>query len=133
MTVCTVQIPQRFIILYGMSPLAAGVRLLPFALMTPLGSVFSAILLVKKLVTTNVLLLIGGALQTIGVVLLATLKIDRKISPEQYGYQILIGTGIGFVSTATFLLVPIKMEKRDLGMFSNPSYSASTFPIRMMI
>lgn len=117
MAACTVQIPQRFIVLYSMNPLAAGVRLLPFALMTPVGSVCSAILLDKKLVTPNALLLIGGALQTIGVALFATLTTSRETLPQQYGFQILIGTGIGFVSTATFLLVPIKMEKRDLGMF----------------
>jgi hypothetical protein len=117
MTVCTVQLPQRFIVLYGMSPLAAGVRLLPFALMTPVGSVFSALLLNKKHVTPNALLLMGGALQTIGVTLLAKLTEGRDTLPRQYGFQILIGTGIGFVTTAAFLLVPIKMEKRDLGMF----------------
>jgi len=101
-----------------MSPLAAGIRLLPFALMTPVGSVLSALLLDKKLLTPNTLLLMGGALETSGVVLLATTIVGRDTLSQQYGFQVLVGTGVGFVSTATFLLVPIKMEKRDLGMFS---------------
>ncbi|KAF2825549.1 MFS general substrate transporter [Ophiobolus disseminans] len=116
MTVCVVQIPQRFIVLYGMSPLAAGIRLLPFAMMTPVGSIWAALLLDRKLVTPNALLLVGGALQTIGVTLFATLTAGRETLPRQYGFQVLIGIGIGFVSTATFLLGPLKMEERDLAV-----------------
>ncbi|PSN70774.1 hypothetical protein BS50DRAFT_468285, partial [Corynespora cassiicola Philippines] len=37
MVVCTVQIPQRSISLLSMTPFEAGIRLLQFALMTPIG------------------------------------------------------------------------------------------------
>lgn len=99
-----------------MSTLNAGIRLLAFSLMVPVGSIFAAILLDKKIVTLNALLLIGGVLETIGVALYAKLTSDISQIARQYGFQIVIGTGLGFVSTATFLLVPTKMEKRDLGM-----------------
>jgi hypothetical protein len=115
MTVCTVQIPQRFIVLYGMSPLSAGTRLLTFSLLVPVGSGFAAMLLAKDILTPNTLLLIGGSLQTIGVALLATIASDTSKLGSQYGFQVITGIGLGFVATVTFLLVPIKMEKRDLG------------------
>ena len=115
MTVCVVQIPQRFIVLNNMSPLGAGTRLLPFSIMVPIGSVFAAVLLDKKLLTPNALLLIGGILQTIGVTLFSTLASATNNLGPQYGFQVIVGLGLGFVTTATFLLVPIKMERQDLG------------------
>jgi ABC-type enterobactin transport system permease subunit len=118
MTVCIVQIPQRFIVLYNMSPLSAGARLLPFSLMVPVGSVVSAVLLDRKIVSINLLLCVGGALQTVGVALFANLSSSAGNLGRQYGFQIIIGIGLGCVSTATFLLVPIKLEKRDLGKFT---------------
>ncbi|KAF2448053.1 MFS general substrate transporter [Karstenula rhodostoma CBS 690.94] len=117
MAVCTVQIPQRFIVLHNiLSPLSAGTRLLAFSMMVPVGSAFSAVFLDKKLLTLNALLLIGGSLQTIGVVLLATLVSNIGNLGPQYGFEVIVGTGLGFVTTATFLLVPMKMEKRDLAV-----------------
>lgn len=124
MVVCTVQIPQRFIILFSMTPFEAGIRLLPFALMTPIGSIIAAVLLDKELVSLNVLLLIGGALETAGVTPFATLTSGNHTLAQQYVFQIVIGTGIGFISTATFLLVPIKMERRDVGNFLSVFFSS---------
>jgi hypothetical protein len=83
--------------------------------MVPVGSVFAAILLERKVLTLNALLLLGGALQTIGIALFVILASEGGKVARQYGFQVVVGTGIGFVTTATFLLVPIKMEKRDLG------------------
>jgi hypothetical protein len=115
MTVCVVQIPQRFMVLNGMSPLGAGIRLLAFSVTVPIGSVFAAVLLDKRLLTPNPILLIGGALQTVGVTLFATLASATDSLGPQYGFQVIVGIGLGFVTTATFLLVPMKMERRDLG------------------
>ncbi|KAK7186533.1 hypothetical protein DPSP01_002037 [Paraphaeosphaeria sporulosa] len=116
MTICVVQIPQRFIVLNNMSPLGAGTRLLAFSLMVPVGSIFAAVLLDRKLLSPNALLLTGGTLQTIGVTLFATLASDTDNLGPQYGYQVIVGIGLGFVTTATFLLVPMKMERRDLAV-----------------
>ncbi|OAG12507.1 MFS general substrate transporter [Paraphaeosphaeria sporulosa] len=116
MTICVVQIPQRFIVLNNMSPLGAGTRLLAFSLMVPVGSIFAAVLLDRKLLSPNALLLTGGTLQTIGVTLFATLASDTDKLGPQYGYQVIVGIGLGFVTTATFLLIPMKMERRDLAV-----------------
>lgn len=117
MTVCVVQIPQRYIVLHSMSPLSAGIRLLPLSLMVPVASALSAVLLDKKILSVNLLLLIGGVLQTSGVALFAVLTSSTDTMARQYGFQVIIGIGLGMVSTATFLLVPTKLEKRDLGAY----------------
>ena len=122
MTICVVQIPQRFIVLNNMSPLDAGTRLLAFSMMVPIGSILAAVLLEKKVLKPNALLLVGGILQTVGVSLLSTLASATESLGPQYGFQVIVGTGLGFVTTATFLLVPMKMERRDLGKYRPSRY-----------
>jgi hypothetical protein len=36
--VCLVQVPQRFITVNGLSPIAAGIRLIPFEVFAPVGA-----------------------------------------------------------------------------------------------
>lgn len=57
----------------------------------------------------------GTILEVIGVTLTSRLDGSPHIVPSQYGYQILIGVGSGFVTTAAVLLIPSVLENRDLG------------------
>ncbi|PVI03994.1 hypothetical protein DM02DRAFT_652014 [Periconia macrospinosa] len=51
-----------------------------------------------------------------GSKIFAVLTSSTDIMARQYGFQVIIGICLGMVSTATFLLVPTKLEKRDLAV-----------------
>lgn len=113
-TVCIVQIPQRFITVNGISPFQAGVRLLPFGVLVPIISTLAAMLM-KKMVAPIYILVAGGILEVIGIICLSMISTSPEISASQYGFQILIGSGVGCFNAALILMVPFVMESRDLG------------------
>jgi hypothetical protein len=114
--VAIVQIPQRFITVNGMAPFDAAVRLLPFGAFIPVGSSVAAGLMGKPKMRPSHILIAGSALQIVGTVLLSRTSTSPEVHNTQYGYQILLGTGLGFVNGALTLLVPYVMENRDLGV-----------------
>lgn len=113
--ICLIQIPQRFMTVYGLSPFNAALRLLTFGAFVPAGSSIAAALMGKLKIPPCFIILAGAALQLVGAILLSDIPTDTVIHPRQYGFQILLGTGIGFVACGLILLVPFAMEKRDLG------------------
>ncbi|ORX97750.1 MFS multidrug transporter-like protein [Clohesyomyces aquaticus] len=114
LSVCVVQIPQRFSTVYGLSPFVAATKLLSFGVFVPAGSSLAAGLMGKLRIPPCWVVLGGAILQITGLVLLSEMSDWRTINSSQYGFQILAGTGVGFVNAALTLLVPYAMEKRDL-------------------
>lgn len=115
LTVCIVEIPQRFMTVNGMSPFQAGVRLLPFGSFVPVGSVIAAVFMGKGKVPPFYILLAGGILEIIGTTFLSMAPTSTEVAASQYGFQILAGAGVGFFNAALILMVPFVVEKRDLG------------------
>ncbi|KAI0160161.1 putative multidrug resistance protein fnx1 [Xylariaceae sp. FL1272] len=104
--ICMFILPQRFQLVYGTSGLDAGVRLIPFSAVIPIGSIFASILGGKHKVPPVYLLVLGFAL--IGT-LPSTLDIPSRI----YGYQILAGWGCGINFSLLFILIPLVNKKND--------------------
>lgn len=100
-----VQIPQRFQAVNAVSPFGAGIRLLPLTLSAPCGSFLASLLSSKNKVPSIILLLIAAALQILGTTLLSTLTSSVYITPAQYGYQVLLGFGLGMSIPVLLLLV----------------------------
>lgn len=113
--VCIMQIPQRFATVYGLSPFVSATKLLPFGVFVPVGSSFAAVLMGKPKIPPCWIIMAGAVLQIIGLVLLVEFSNTEKVEAKQYGFQILVGTGVGFLNSALTLLVPYSMEKQDLG------------------
>ena len=122
--VCLIQIPQRYQAVNGLSTMSAGVRLIPFSLLSPVGSAIAATLMKRK-ISPIYILAAGGVFQTIGLSLLSTLTSSKQISPAQYGYQILVGIGVGLNIATISLMTPPLLEKRDLGQCSRLREKAS--------
>ena len=56
----------------------------------------------------------GEILEIIGAILLSKNSARLQITYAQYGYQILLGTGVGFFNAALIFLVSHILETRDL-------------------
>ncbi|KAI9842654.1 MAG: hypothetical protein M1837_007021 [Sclerophora amabilis] len=112
-TVAVIQIPQRFQAVNGTTPLGAGVRLLPFAFASPVGSFVSSIIAGKAKVPPIYLILVGAVLQVVGYALLSTISTGSEIQPAQYGYEVITGLGVGVNISTLILMTPFTIEKRD--------------------
>jgi len=118
LTVCIVQIPQRFINVNDMNAFQAGARLLPFGAFIPAGSTLAATLMGRAKTPPMYILIAGGLLEIVGTICLSRTPTTYQVSAAQYGFQILAGTGVGFFNAVLILLVPIVLERRDLGKSS---------------
>lgn len=101
----------------GLSPLAAAVRLLSFGAFVPTGSAVAGALMGRPKIPPCWIVLFGSILQLFGTIFLSRIGTSYQVEATQYGCQILIGTGVGFVNAGLILLVPYAMQKRDLGTY----------------
>lgn len=74
--VMVLNLPQRFQTILGVSPIEAGVRLLPYVLGSSIGAVIANLVCSKFNLAFITMLLAGGILQVIGLPLLATLTTE---------------------------------------------------------
>ncbi|RYN60776.1 hypothetical protein AA0114_g1074 [Alternaria tenuissima] len=118
MFVCIAQIPQRYITVNGLSPLAAAVRLLTYGAFVPFGSAVAGALMGKPRIPPCWIILAGSLMEVLGITLLAWIDTSSHIDASQYAYQIIAGTGTGLVNSGLIMLVPYAMEKRDLAVGS---------------
>ncbi|KAF2468467.1 MFS general substrate transporter [Lindgomyces ingoldianus] len=112
-TVIVVDLPQRFQAINGVSALNAGVRLLPYALFAPLGSLLSNIIFAKKRLPLT-LLLAGATFQFLGLILLATLPEKPDLPNSLYGFLVIAGLGVGLTFGTLVVITPESVEPRDL-------------------
>ncbi len=112
-TVLVVDLPQRLQTVNDLSALDAGVRLLPYAIFAPLGSLVSNIIFMRRK-KPLILLGAGASLQLVGLVLLATIPISASVPAAQYGYQIIAGFGVGITFGTLVTITPSSVEPRDL-------------------
>lgn len=113
MSVTTFQLPQRFQLVNGLSNLDAGLRLLPFGALFPLGSMTGATASSKFKIPAIYLLVTGSVFQVVGYTLLSTLDSSVHIEAAVYGYLILCGFGCGLTFTMAYLTVPFTVDDCD--------------------
>jgi hypothetical protein len=107
------QLPQRFQVVNSISPLEAGIRLMPFTFASPFGSIISAVIAGKLKVPPIYMVIFASVLQIIGFSLLSTLPTSTQIEAAQYGYQIIAGFGVGINISLLIMITPFCVESRD--------------------
>lgn len=121
-TIAVIQIPLRFQTVYGISALGAGLRFLPFAVSTPIGSGASATIAGRAKISPVYLFVLGVAIQIIGFALLSTSSTGTlPLSKAQYGYQAISGFGVGMNIGLLIVMTPFAVEKRDKCSSNHPS------------
>lgn len=114
-------IPQRFQVVNNLSAFSAGWRLLALMLCSPLGAGLSGFLVTKIKIPPVYIFLFAAILQTVGVALMGTLSIENSGVPqEQYGYQVILGLGIGLTLSLLLVAAPTVIEEKDTGMSPSP-------------
>jgi len=109
-------ISQRFQVVNDLSAFDAGWRLLALMLCSPLGSALSGYLVSKAKVPPFYLFLVAAVLQIIGLALMGTLSVTSSAVPRaQYGYQVILGLGIGLTLSSLLIAAPTVIESKDTG------------------
>ena len=112
-----IQLPERFQILDDLSPFEAGYRLLPFIVTIPVFSMISSMSVARYNVKHAYALLFGITFQIIGVVLFYLLPYSSHVSPAQYGYQVLLGIGLGINNSVLVTAVPYMVDHALIGTY----------------
>ncbi|KAF5877909.1 putative mfs multidrug transporter protein [Botrytis fragariae] len=114
----TINIPQRFQVVDGMSPVAAGVHLIPFNALIAFGTVIANVIVGKAHIPLIYLMFIGSILQIVGISLMSTIPNGLNVNSAIYGYEAIAGLGIGIVYGMVIVIPPHIVERRDLAISS---------------
>lgn len=110
-----VNIPQRAQAVNGLSPVRAGIALLPLLLTSPLATAMQGVLTSNFKVPPFYLMLIGAVLQLVGVGLTGSLPTDGlNVAPQQYGYEVIMGLGFGLSLSTVLTLAPLVVKEVDI-------------------
>ena len=129
--VTIIQIPQRYQIVNQTSAFDSGVRMLPFILSVPFCSAFSTMASSKLRVPPIFILVAAFVFQIVGIALLSTISVDTP--PQTYGYEAILGIGIGLNFGSVIILTPNIVRGKDqckpcfcsLRVYQKLNYSAS--------
>ncbi|KUL85486.1 hypothetical protein ZTR_06792 [Talaromyces verruculosus] len=110
-----VLLPQRFQTVNGLSPMSAGIHLLPFTIASPVFSILCGFVLEKAQRTAAYLVGIGAALIVVGIALLGSLptNIDTVVAAV-YGYEIILAAGTGFIMPPLVFMLKVEFDDDDL-------------------
>ena len=111
-----INIPQRFQVVNNLSAFDAGWRLLALMLCSPLGSAVSGFLVSKIQLPPIYIFLVAAILQTVGLALMGTLSVTEPgVASAQYGYQVILGLGIGLTLSSLIVAAPTVIDDKDTG------------------
>ncbi|KAI0544897.1 putative multidrug resistance protein fnx1 [Xylaria curta] len=113
---CNIELPIRYQTTLGVSPLQAGLRLLPLSVVGPLGAIITAIVCKNRRVPPVYAGLVGTFLQIIGLVFFTRSPPTNPGWSALYGFEVLVALGFGTEICLVSLLTPFIAEKRDLAV-----------------
>lgn len=108
-----IQIPLRSQAIDSLSPLRAGISLLPFVFATALGAGVTAAVIGKLKIPPFFVFVVGFVVQAVGFALLSTLPSAHTVRTGQYGFEVLAGFAIGSNQACLVVMAPFAVEPRD--------------------
>lgn len=113
-----IYIPQKLQIVNGNTPLEAGYRLLALTLASSVGAAVAVFLRETRHIASFYLFLVAGVLQIVPLALLGSISpLSRDLQPGFYGFEVLMGLGLGMSLALPINLVPLVFESRDAGEY----------------
>ncbi|KAJ5595531.1 MFS general substrate transporter [Penicillium hispanicum] len=108
-----VNVPQRAQAVSGLSPLRAGLALLPLLLTSPFATALSGFLTGNMKVPPFYLIFGASVLQLIGVGLSCSYPTDQtEVPPSQYGFEVIMGIGFGMGLTTILTFARTVVEEK---------------------
>jgi uncharacterized membrane protein len=111
-TVTIINIPQRFQIVNGLSPVNAGIQMLPLLLLSAVGAATTGAICSKKNIAFY-FLVFSNILQILGTGLLSALPATEDIIASQYGIQIFLGFGFGMDLVSLIIVSRVEVDLED--------------------
>ncbi|KAE8344924.1 hypothetical protein BDV24DRAFT_171410 [Aspergillus arachidicola] len=112
--VIIVYLAQRFQVLERLTPVDAGIRLIPYSALATVSTAVANLACLRGRIPFVCLILFGSLLQTVGMALFAILPQTDSSPSAGYGYEVIAGAGIGVTIGICVLAVPYVVETRDL-------------------
>ncbi|OGM45366.1 MFS multidrug transporter [Aspergillus bombycis] len=112
--VVIVYLAQRFQALERLSPVDAGIRLIPYAALATVSAAAANLACLRGRIPFVYLMLLGSVLQTVGMALFSILPQSDLFPAAGYGYEVIAGIGIGITIGVCVLAVPYIVETQDL-------------------
>ncbi|UPX17772.1 uncharacterized protein EKO05_0008110 [Ascochyta rabiei] len=109
-----VQLPQRFQTVNFTTAERAGILLLPCTLVSPVGAMAAGP--VAKEVATEYVLILSAAIVCVGTGLMGSLPTASHLWPGIYGYEVIVGLGLGLASPPYFMLLTTSIAERDISV-----------------
>jgi MFS family permease len=109
-----VQLPQRFQTVNFTTAERAGILLLPCTLVTPVGAMAAG--LVAKRIATEYVLILAAAIVGIGTGLMGSLPTHSHFWAGIYGYEVIVGLGLGLASPPYFMLLATSIAEKDISV-----------------
>lgn len=109
-----VQLPQRFQTVNFTTAERAGILLLPCTLVSPLGAMLAG--LATKKVAVEYVLITAAAIVCIGTGLLGSLPTHPHVWSGTYGYEIIVGFGLGLSSPPGYMLLSTSIAGKDISV-----------------
>ncbi|KAF2433345.1 putative MFS multidrug transporter [Tothia fuscella] len=104
--IAVINLPQRFQIVYGDSPILAGVHLLPLLCSVAVGSAFGAGVSSKKNITSYTSI-VAFSFIIVGCGLFSTISNSRSFDRAIYGYEVILGFGNGLTFSSITMMVSL--------------------------
>ena len=109
-----VQLPQRFQTVNLTTAERAGILLLPCTLISPVGAMAAG--LAAKRIATEYVLILSAAIVCVGTGLLGSLPTHSHLWPGIYGYEVIVGLGLGLASPPYFMLLATSIAEKDISV-----------------
>ncbi|KAJ4339087.1 hypothetical protein N0V87_003522 [Didymella glomerata] len=109
-----VQLPQRFQTVNFTSAERAGILLLPCTMVSPVGAMAAGIA-VKKIAAEYVFIL-AAAMVCVGTGLMGSLPTYSHLWTGIYGYEIIVGLGMGLAAPPSYMLLQASIAEKDVSV-----------------
>jgi MFS family permease len=109
-----VQLPQRFQTVNFTTAERAGILLLPCTLVSPVGAMAAG--LVAKKIATEYVLILSAAIVCVGTGLMGSLPTHSHLWTGIYGYEVIVGLGLGLASPPYFMLLATSIAEKDISV-----------------
>ncbi|KAE9962996.1 hypothetical protein BLS_009803, partial [Venturia inaequalis] len=119
-------LPQRFQAVNNATPSRAGIQLLTLTLVSPVFSFLAGSLMPHRKPPAEYIILIAASLITLGIGLMSSLPTSMATPAAIYGYEAIIGAGLGAVMPASYFLLKIHVPEGDIASATGVTNTART-------